>query len=198
MLTPTCVTVTLPSLWNNYSVQYHGLLSDLGCFTLQERVCSAVKVCSRSHRKSSSEAGEGHERATCQLSQPSEWHSCETWATELLCHAGGGISQPSCPPGKLKMQSQSLSTSLHHSWAPVFGSQPRSCQRLASLLALDKEICNLPLTAMLIINRLQCNHLLIFSSNISCLISILKKGLFLSLRFLLSCPKLWEQRSLPN
>lgn len=150
--------------WLIYS---HGPFSDLGHFTLQERVCSAIY--SRSHNKLLAETGREPGTATCQLSWPSKWHSCETWGyilyqpeqQEMLCHAGGGISQPSCPPVKFQMQSPSLSTGHHHRWPSVFGSQPRRCQSIASVLAVERDICNLPLILMLI-NRLQCDHLPMF------------------------------------
>lgn len=60
--------------WLIYS---HGPFSDLGHFTSQERVCSAIY--SRSHNKLLAETGREPGTATCQLSWPSKWHSCETW-----------------------------------------------------------------------------------------------------------------------
>lgn len=63
-------------------IQSHGLLSDLGHPTLQERVCSAFY--SRSHSKSFAETWEGLGRAVCQLSWLSKWHACGTW--EYILH----------------------------------------------------------------------------------------------------------------
>lgn len=83
-------------------------------------------------------------------------HFVPAQAMEMLCHAGVGISQPSCPPCQFQMQ-----TLLEH-WPPVqvtfpAGSQPRCCQSVTSVLAVEQEICNVSLIPTLI-NRLQCDH----------------------------------------
>lgn len=104
-----------------------------------------------------------------------------------------GISQPSCPPGNFQMQSPSLSTGLHQRWPSPFGSQPRHCQRFVSVLAFDREICNLPLTVTLI-KRLQEDHLPTFPAESLVWSASLERDYFLHL----SCPKLQEQGTLPN